>query len=846
MTPERWQQVVEIVAELATHPEADRPRILAELCGDDRELAAAVQAQLEAEAACPTQFLGIPPATANFERPLGRFHIIRKLGQGAVGRVYEAHQTDIRRRVALKVIDAGEHGPMVVERLHREADAAGALRHPGIVTIWEHGHDGDQHWVAMELVLGHTLAHEMRLGHGATADAGQRPILPPRTARARLPALVELCARLADALHYAHEHGVVHRDVKPANILLQPDGLPKLVDFGLARHVDATRITMQGEIAGTPAYMSPEQAAGDQLAIDGRTDVYSLGAVLFELLTGAPPFGVGAIHEVLRRIRLGPAPQLRRRDPSLPLDLDAICRKAMATQRDERYPTAGDLAADLRRFLDFEAVHASRGNLWQSTRRWVRRHRRRLAAVAIVGAGAISIGWVVRITAREDVFATTLDGLDARLGTAVAQSDIDELLAVHGAVTALRARMAEAGSGSLRRADAILTLLDARGRVLLAAAEERSATALGDARKGDAIDERQLLAAVAEFGVAASLLTEPGRVGERARLSFWFPRLSVDAEVPGAQVFLRPVQLPAGEFAPAGPALGRTPLREVPVPPGHYRVVVVSPDGGAQAELTRWLGHWKTTYDLGRVVLRPTAEVTADMVAIPAGTQAIRVANFAGDPPTHPLVAFAHEAFVIDRCEVSNGDFAAFLAAVSDPKLRPLRWEVRDDPAWRARPVVNVSYVQARAFAEWRGKRLPTELEWNAAAFGTDREAPWGTGEPAADVVTSRPVSKAEREDDARFYEAYLRGTAAIDAVTSDRTPEGVLHLCGNVMEITDSVATSGLGGRTVPLFTHGRLKGCSWLRRDIHELRSYAEFQIAAPAEEPNLGFRCAKSQSP
>jgi hypothetical protein len=293
-----------------------------------------------------------PPA-AGGARPttLGEFRILREIGRGGMGVVYEAEQASLKRRVALKLLPAGMAGdPKVVARFRREAEAAGRLRHPNVVPVYSVGEAGGLPFFAMELVEGRSLAAVIR-ARAAGADAG----LPPDPDGWRRWCALTI-ASVADALQDAHGKGIVHRDVKPANILLEADGTPRLTDFGLALDLGAPGLTTTGETFGTPLYMSPEQALRREAPLGPATDVYSLGVTLYEALTLRSPYEGDTTADILAALRDGSIVAPRDADPGMPAALEGILRRALRREPSERYAAVADLARDLRAFAEGRPV----------------------------------------------------------------------------------------------------------------------------------------------------------------------------------------------------------------------------------------------------------------------------------------------------------------------------------------------------------------------------------------------------------------------------------------------------------------------------------------------------------
>lgn len=332
---------------------------------------------------------------------VGPFTLLRFLARGGMGQVWEAWDDELRRSVALKLVAPERLDLTHTDRLAREARAGGRLSHPAIVTTLASGRDGNRGWIAQELIGdGWTLKDfldEMR-----AAD-----VVPPDYYR-RVASLV---AEIADGLQAAHDAGVIHRDVKPQNVLITADDRPKLTDFGLARVVDDSFLSVSGEMAGTFAYMSPEQVTAKRIGLDHRTDIFSLGVVLYEMLALRRPFDGDTTHQLALRILYTDPPDPSKLRSQCPGELAVICAKALEKVPDRRYATARDFAADLRRHLAHEAIHARPPGPLVRVGKWCRR-RPAMAVGAAVGSVAVFLvsGLLVQnLRANRDLATSNLE-----------------------------------------------------------------------------------------------------------------------------------------------------------------------------------------------------------------------------------------------------------------------------------------------------------------------------------------------------------------------------------------------------------------------------------------------------
>ncbi|HVS08563.1 MAG TPA: SUMF1/EgtB/PvdO family nonheme iron enzyme, partial [Planctomycetota bacterium] len=448
---------------------------------------------------------GVPEELRSF----GPYTLLEELGRGAQGVVYLAEDERLHRKVALKMLTgAAAHSAAVRERFQREAETASKLDHPGICGVHEVGEVRGIPYIAMQHVRGTTLACALRQARegrvAAPGDSGEATAtLIGKDAMHDVLRLVERAAR---ALHAAHEAGLVHRDVKPANIMITPEGEPVLLDFGLARDVldQGEALTETGQVMGTPAYMAPEQLRGQREKIDRRTDVYGLGVTLYECLTLQRPYDSPSFEALYHQILHGALPDPRRLNPRIPPDLGTILEVALERERERRYPSALELAEDIRRLRAFEPIRAKAAGPLTRARKWVQRHPARA-----VGIGA---GLLFLVTGTAFVIGQRLVRLRAAAGhiaLAEAQLGAGDFAAALDAV----ARAREQDPLSTRALELKAEVEAARDSALRAARRDADMAAAAAAREEAERKEREhALVRAAIVALADELSAERGRV----------------------------------------------------------------------------------------------------------------------------------------------------------------------------------------------------------------------------------------------------------------------------------------------------------------------------------------------
>src|SRR5437868_6152207 len=327
----------------------------------------------------PEDEVNVDPASSPMLMELGDYELLDEVGRGGQGVVFRARQKSLNRTVALKDISLGQWASKAhLKRFRLEAEAAARLEHAGIVPIHEVGERDGSCYFSMKFVEGGQLDEVVRRAPMSIRQAA------------------ELIVKVARTVHYAHEHGILHRDIKPGNILLDAQGEPHLTDFGLARLLETEgSVTQTLDVIGTPSYMAPEQAVGNNTGVSNATDVYGIGAVLYQLLTGHPPFAGGTTYETIKLVLDTEPRQPRLWNRKIDRDLSTICLKCLEKDPKRRYPSALALAEDLERWLKHEPIQARHTGVFARGKKWVRRNPTTAALIALSLAFAATVGVMI-------------------------------------------------------------------------------------------------------------------------------------------------------------------------------------------------------------------------------------------------------------------------------------------------------------------------------------------------------------------------------------------------------------------------------------------------------------------
>jgi formylglycine-generating enzyme required for sulfatase activity len=849
MSDPRWQDVRKVLERCMDLPEEQRTGLLDEVCGNDRMLRGEVESLLEAGAKgvewLDRRSIDLDPRSGH---RIGKYTMIREIGRGGMGAaVWLARDEIFSRDVALKIVtEMASMSAQEIERFEREIRSAGKLTHPHVVRVFDEGRTESMRYFVMEYVPGHDVAKEILLQEGEGDDTPCA--LPAFASSAYIPAVAELCAEVAEALEHAHSQGIVHRDVKPRNLLLDREGRVYISDFGLARDSRFVAISHNGAILGTPYYMSPEQARVlGGTAVDHRTDVFSLGVVLYELLTLRRPFEGRTSDEVRARIQFDNPPPVHRLNSRVPVDLATICHGALEKDAGARYASAAAMADDLRRFLSHQRILFRPPPWWRRAADSARRHWVGLAGAAcLAGLVGVTIWWAKKEGARQHLAEimtelTGLDpaGLDAQSATRLADGyhalrvldaagyvgtagEVTHLVALRSAYLDLQTRLTEEGLALIGNRDKIAT----EG---LAKADEQVMFGISKLANAAQIFGRSDLMQYLTANPFAQRLTVRVRDGAGRAL--------------GGKVGYRVINPVTGQPS-ENRELGALPITAQDVPYGYLRIVVMI-DGTGIREFTRYFARGEEEVVLEHVVRAEQQDLTG-MVPIDGGVLELDDEGCEMSAINHRSLPI--EPFLLDRCEVSNADYRRFLHDRPDIAPPPY-WDLIVPGSERDElPVVMISWYEALAYAEWAGKRLPTHAEWAFAGRGPEgRRFPWPNAVPGVYLGNTKHPYEP-RASKSRSIEMYLQRASAVTSHPEAATVSGLYHMLGNVAEWTESLAPEPHAGAFHARYYTRIVIGDAWFAANYSggpgDLTTIESRGPEAGYTCQWVGFRCARSR--
>ena len=786
---------------------------------------------------------------------LDDYLLLERIGHGGMGVVFLAEQMSLKRNVALKVLDSRLTSSYErLERFRREAEIAAKLRHPNIIAVYGIGESKGYPYFAMEYSRGISLSQLMTdlrkvgirelasvdLAASIRAAMARRGVADSETdttvAERQLGyfgMVAKIVAEIADALTYAHSKGIIHRDVKPNNVMIDERLSPQLADFGVAKDLGSQAPTITHEPVGTPYYMSPELITTTISQVDYRTDIYSLGVTLYEMLTLHVPFSGKTSREVQHNILFEPAPPPRRFNPTVPRDLQIIAMKAMEKNPKDRYQSARDMAEDLRRFLRIEPIHAKPPGLVRTVGRfvWQRRVPAGFAAVVLLLGSAGLFGYA------EVHAGTMLDQVLAETQRLVTRGELKEAFArFEAAPAAVRSK------GAFREALAHATQRNAEE------VRRRSESLTQNIDRANQGLEQSWFWAGQDAAALDRLRFDDPQLTESIHDVLGPYRVAIACDAPGAEAFVEDVHAITGE-ARDFRSLGKLPVNDR-LPIGTYRFTIRTDKG--YGEFVRAIDREGLSL---QATVRPTVEAAQGMVRIPAGIYPIgyeapgietREARLRANQPYRVPNKVSVAAFLIDAYPVTNQDYAKYVESVGPAVIAtiPGYWIDARCPERHLRKPVLVPWSDAQRYAEWAGKRLPTEDEWEAAGRGPDgRLFPWGD-EPADARANMQPIG-GKRPPRLELMTEVAGYLTPVDAFPSGATPTGIFDMLGNASEWVWNPWESR---SAVPLNAWIRVRGKRAVRGPSYDdvMNIYNNLATRGAAEPTGLllaGFRCAKT---
>ena len=811
MTPDRNERIKRLFVEaLKLRPSKQEVWLRSE-CGNDQELFEEVWGLLQhAQRTGSIDFLDPPEVVESLIDELGRefvptslapgnviedLELIELLGEGGFGTVYKAFDRTRDEEVAVKFMRLSrETTPKQVQAFVGEAAKAQSIAYEGIIPIYRTGEvDGMPFYVMKYIAPGRTLRdlikeQKARLKNDLT-ETRKEGTGSEHTTGSWVAQSAKLIAKVAECLQVVHDGGLVHRDVKPENIVLDENGEPWLVDFGIAK--DLTKASMSSQVMGTVAYMSPEQSMLIVHRIDQRTDIYSLGVVLYELLCLQTPF-TGSPFQIHQKLQHENPPRPSSLNTAVGHDLELICFSALRKRPEKRYATAGEFAEDLRLFIEHEAPRFARPlSSWEKIQGWVHRHRAASMAIAAALVIAPLALWVGSHIARQNYIGGALGNITTELtswdpasgGTA----DTASLQDWENRLAALEA----SGLDDDHSSEVARLQQDLADRATELSANLRARLEAFDAGRGNNpegqvgrdLDHslRQLIPLVSSDTRAELEIYINNRALPNVTLQTVPPR--------GTATIIRlrdPLELPDPTIPPITTSVEE--LKQYPLATGAYIIRVTTKDGLAGEIYTRLL-HPAHQEVLPTLYLRTQEELMTGMAIIPASTMRTPEANEEGRAiiPHRLPREVAVPAFAIQTHEVACGSYRRFCLETGHPPpwVWPEDWRTNWNPDWDNLPAVAIGFFDAESYAAWTGCRLVTFVEWERAAHGSEFSPfPGRQNKPETlEELQKLTLVARGRPSSVKDWEDFLEFIDPVGSHKQDRSPEGVYDLYGSVQE---------------------------------------------------------------
>ncbi len=856
---ERWEELKRIFAQAIELEGEARDSYVSKECGGDLAMRRQVEGLLQEHDSAPALLAPTGEASrvaaskegtwsAGVHEKVGPYRLEERIDEGGSGVLFRATDTSTGDTVALKVFaNRFSSSGLPGARFGREGLAAAKLNHPGIVRIRDMGEDLGRRYIVMDYVDAQNLARELRW---VVAQAGGRPqersVLCKELRHRSFPEIAAtLVLRIAEALAHAHENGIIHRDVKPANILVAEGLHTWLIDFGIAKDVDEPTITELGSLEGTPNYMSPEQVRADRLCIDRRTDVYSLGVVFYELLTRQRPFAAATVAGTLRNITSTLPVRARRLNSDIPRDLETICHCAMEKRPEHRYASAGSMAEDIRRFLRHESIVAVPPGL--ARRLWRFAHRRR---VALVACGlTLAVLWVGFVANRVSMISQRRGAVRTELRDCMARFDsmpAERIRAVLASAEEITEKSGDPGGVILGLSNSLRARVNERARSALAALKRRLDSGKGEKGVSRAI-EGLIEALVAAGDLSERFTQELMQIALPTVELTWRSPL-----VTAPKVFVSTVD-PLTEEIGAPEALDSVLEEPVAIRSGFYRFAILD-EQSRFSHLFREIDGVSRTFRL-EVWLRDwSQEDRAGVIRVEGGAYRVEEVIFGDKGNRRRSTLHQVSPFWIDAAPVTNGEYAKYLEVTErDP---PRHWGVDAGDRtleWDRMPVTDVTHQEAQAFAEWRGMRLPTVAEWEVAVRGlAGNSLPWRDGDPAKLARANldkepppRSVPGEERVDAQRRLAWYVKNIHPVGQNPIEDAINGLQDGIGNVWEWTNSVPCEETDGKLRPAWGSRYRVGLSCITPE-EAARNYGLSNRSIASKHYRFldtGFRCVRS---